>query len=410
MGFIDQLDSGKWKAFWREPSGSQRSKTFATKKEAKTFLAQVEVSKSTGIYVSPHAGRMLFGDHAEQWMKTWNVDRTTEARDESIMKTHVLPQWKGWQLGKIDHLSVQKWITELCDRRSRATVVECKRMMSGVMRSAVKNRIIGADPTIGVRIPKRRIRDTDEQVFTREEVRQQLLPAIRPEHHRTLVATAAFTGMRWGEAIGLCRDAVDLDRGIVRVIRTVTEVAGHCEFKPFPKTQAGRREIPIPKWLGAQLDDHIREHGTGHNGLIFTNEAGGALRRTLFRSRVWRPSLVRAGLLGEVWEEPDHGGFEANWMDEDGDVFSEVFAKYDQAVKHVARYEHGGLTFHDLRHSYGTWLADDGIPPHRLAKIMGHENVTTTMQLYVHRTDDHDTVRGSLGDEDDDDSDGVLVS
>jgi hypothetical protein len=41
---------------------------------------------------------------------------------------------------------------------------------------------------------------------------------------------------------------------------------------------------------------------------------------------------------------------------------------------------------------------------------MGHENITTTMQLYVRRTKDHKTIRGILGDDDNDGSDGVLVS
>lgn len=397
MGFVDKTPGGKFKAFWREPSGSQRSKTFGTEREAKTFLAQVEVTRSNGTYVSPHAGRTRFGEHAKAWMATWNNERTTTARDTSIMNTHVLPKWSGWQLGKIDHLSVQTWITELSARRSRATVAECNRLMSGVIRSAVKNRLIGTDPTVGVRIPKRRVRDTDEQIIDREDVRQLLLPAVRPDRYRTLVATAAFTGMRWGETIGLCRDAVDLGEQTVSVIRTVTEVAGHMEFKPFPKSEAGRRTIPIPSWLADELDAYLSRYPAGRRDPIFTNEAGNPPSRTSFRSRIWRPSLVRAGLLGEVSEVD--GKFEAVWMDADGDVVSEVFGKYDQAVQQVARGEYGGLRFHDLRHSYGTWLADDGIPPHRLAKIMGHENTTTTMQLYVRRTDDHASIRESLGEQ-----------
>ena len=67
-----------------------------------------------------------------------------------------------------------------------------------------------------------------------------------------------------------------------------------------------------------------------------------------------------------------------------------------EAVQHVARNQHGGLRFHDLRHSYGTWLADDGIVPNKLAKVMGHEDIATTMQLYVRRTEDHDAIRDLL--------------
>ncbi|WP_216911503.1 tyrosine-type recombinase/integrase [Nocardia noduli] len=401
MGFIDKTAAGKWKAFWREPSGVQRSKTFTTEREAKTFLAQVDVAKSTGTYVSPHAGRTKFGDHAQLWAATWNNERTTKSRDESIMRTHVLPQWGQWQLGRIDHLSVQKWITELSQRRSPATVAECKRLMSGVMRSAMRNRLVGVDPTEGVKVPRRRVTDTDDaRILTRHEVRQQLLPAVRPERHRALVMVAAFAGLRWGEVAGLCEDAVDLGGGVVRVVRTVTEVSGRTEFKPFPKSAAGRRTVPLPAWVVAELRAYMGDNPTGERGLIFPNDAGAPLRRGLFRSRVWRPALVRAGLLGEVSEVGDE--FEAVWMDSDGLVNSELFGKSEQAIRHVAVHESGGLRFHDLRDCYGTWLADDGVEPHKIAKVMGHEKITTTMQFYVRRQDDYDAIRGAMGDDEDD--------
>ena len=54
---------------------------------------------------------MLFGEHAQQWMASWNNEVTTHARDASIMRTHVLAQWSSWPLAKIDHLAVQTWIT-----------------------------------------------------------------------------------------------------------------------------------------------------------------------------------------------------------------------------------------------------------------------------------------------------------
>src|SRR5271168_4070778 len=252
MGFVRVTDSGGWKAFWREPSGAQRSKTFRTKKEATQFLSQVEVSKSSGAYVSPHASRTLFGDHARLWMKSWNTERTTAARDSSIMRNHVLAQWGMCQLGKIDHLSVQTWVSSLSDKRSRATVAECKRLMSGVMRSAVKNRLIGIDPTVGVRVPGLHHRDKP-----------------LPVRYQTLVATAAFTGLRWGEAVGLCRDVVDLNGRIARVIRTVTEVAGQTEFKAFPKSRAGRRAVPLPDWLVDDLRKYMELYPPdGPQGLI----------------------------------------------------------------------------------------------------------------------------------------------
>jgi hypothetical protein len=69
-GGIRKTPAGKWRAYWRDPSGRQTSKTFGTKREAATFLAQIATSASTGTYVSPHASRVLFGDHAKEWMES----------------------------------------------------------------------------------------------------------------------------------------------------------------------------------------------------------------------------------------------------------------------------------------------------------------------------------------------------
>jgi integrase len=190
---------------------------------------------------------------------------------------------------------------------------------------------------------------------------------------------------------------LDLDGGTVRVIRTVVEVAGNTSFKQFPKSRAGRRTVPLPSWVVAALRDHLQRSPAEDGGLVFANKAGGALRRTLFRSRVWRPSLVRAGLLGEVREED--GKHVARWSDETGRKHVQPFHAERQAVNHVARHQAGGLRFHDLRHSYGTWLADEGVPVNKVQRVMGHENVTTTLQLYVRRTEDPDAILGVLDDE-----------
>jgi integrase len=356
---------------------------------------------STGGYVSPHAGRVLFGDHARQWMASWNNEATTHARDAAIMRTHVLRQWETWQLTKIDHMAVQTWITELSRRRSPATVAECRRLTSAVLRSAVRNRLIAFNPCEDVKVAKRRRRDTDDQVIHRNTLRSELLPAV-PARYRALVAVAAGCGLRWGEASGLCADAVDLDAGHLRVIRTVIEVSGHTSFKPFPKSTAGRRTVPLPGWLVAILRSHLDTYPLGESDLIFSNGVGGAYRRTLFRSRIWRPALVRAGLLGTVAQD-ENGVYTAQWTDAASTRHNEAFSTELAAVRHVARNQAGGLRFHDLRHSYATWLVDDGVPPNMVQRVMGHERASTTLDLYTRRTEDPRRILRALGDAADDD-------
>ncbi|GAA4860648.1 hypothetical protein GCM10023403_26310 [Pseudonocardia benzenivorans] len=75
------------------------------------------------------------------------------------------------------------------------------------------------------------------------------------------------------------------------------------------------------------------------------------------------------------------------------------------AVHHVARNQHGGLRFHDLRHSYATWLVDDGVPPNMVQRVLGHERSSTTLDLYTRRTDDGDRILRALDDPDDDEPD-----
>ena len=396
MGWVIRTPKG-FRANWREPDGRQRAKTFPTNREANAYLAEVETAKNKGSYVNPHAGRTPFAVVAGRWLSSRNDEATTIARDASIMTNHVLGKWSGWPVGKITHLDVQDWITSLGGKLAPATVSECHRLARAVLAAAVRQHLIGSNPTDGVRLPGRRVRDTDEVVISREVFRARLLPAV-PDRHRALVAMAGGTGQRWGEAIAVRTDALALDKRVVRVIRTITEVAGHTQHKPFPKSRAGRREIPLPSWLVPLLREHLETYPPNDDGLIFTNQAGGPLRRTLFRSRVWKPSLVRAGLLGEIRAEDDdtHTGL---WADSDGVKHTEQFERHDQAVRHVAKHATGGMTFHDLRHSYATWLVDDGVPVNMAMKVLGHEHASTTLQLYTRRTTDHDRIRKALDDD-----------
>src|SRR3954465_9220454 len=106
--------------------------------------------------------------------------------------------------------------------------------------------LVARPPVKGVRLPRRRRRDTDDQTLTREEVFHVLLPPV-PGRYRALVALAAGTGLRWGECVGLRWDAVDLVDETVRVIWVAEEVSGHVSLKPYPKSRPGRRGGPTPR-------------------------------------------------------------------------------------------------------------------------------------------------------------------
>jgi len=95
-----------------------------------------------------------------------------------------------------------------------------------------------------------------------------------------------------------------------------------------------------------------------------------------------------------------HFSYRATWSDAAGIEWSRDFGTEREAVAEVARLGHGGLRFHDLRHSYATWLVSRGVPVNDVVAVMGHEKASTTLNLYTHRSPDRDErVRKALADD-----------
>jgi hypothetical protein len=112
----------------------------------------VEAALHRGVYVAPDGGRIRISEYAATWLANRNNERSTVARDASIMRNQVVPQWGTTPLAKIDHSGVQAWVTRLADRLAPATVAECFRLTSCVLRSAVRDRLIGFNPCEGVKL------------------------------------------------------------------------------------------------------------------------------------------------------------------------------------------------------------------------------------------------------------------
>jgi integrase len=87
--------------------------------------------------------------------------------------------------------------------------------------------------------------------------------------------------------------------------------------------------------------------------------------------------------------------------DADHTVLHKEFSTEREAVAHLATHTGDGLRFHDLRHSYATWLVDDGVPVNMVQRVMGHERSSTTLDLYTRRTDDQGRILHALGENDD---------
>src|SRR6185312_8605233 len=106
---------------------------------------------------------------------------------------------------------------------------------------------------------------------------------------------------------------------------------------------------------------------------------------------VWRPALVRAGMLGTLTVIDDNT-VRAGWTDNTGATLAKESMTEREAVLHIAKSCAGGLRFHDLRHSYATRLVDDGVPVNMVQRVMGHERSSTTLGPLHPAYDDHDRI------------------
>jgi hypothetical protein len=80
---------------------------------------------------------------------------------------------------------------------------------------------------------------------------------------------------------------------------------------------------------------------------VFAGRDGQPLLRASFRRDVWRPALVRAGLLGLV-DELGLDKWRAGWRDTEGVEWTKEFTTERDAVAYVIEKASGGLRFHDL--------------------------------------------------------------
>jgi integrase len=147
--------------------------------------------------------------------------------------------------------------------------------------------------------------------------------------------------------------------------------------------------VPLPALLTESLTNHRNSLVAQPrvDELVSPARAGGPLRRNNFRRRVWLPSLVRAGLLGQV--DATDEGWRASWSGRTG-TQTAMCRSHAEAIVLVANSSSGGLRFHDLRHSYATWLVSEGVPVNVVRTVMGHEQTSTTLDIYTHAPSDYE--------------------
>src|SRR5262249_45977331 len=93
------------------PDGKERSRSFPdrAKRNAEAFMVSVESDKLRGSYIDPAAGRILFRDYAETWLRTRTFDESSREAAEYKVRKHLYPYFGDRQLGSIKPGDVREW-------------------------------------------------------------------------------------------------------------------------------------------------------------------------------------------------------------------------------------------------------------------------------------------------------------
>lgn len=345
MAHIRKTDSGRFEVRYRAPDGQERSRRFATRRDAQAFIDRVGVDRQNGTWRDPRASRLLLRDWVAKWQPTVvGLRPSSLARDDAYLRTHVLPRFGATPIGSISTLDVRAWVADLtATGLAPATVHKAYQTLSKVLRAAVDADVLAQSPCRRVPLPK--VECHEMRYLSPAEITR--LAEAMPERYRALVVFDAFCGLRLSEIAGLRRAHVDLATRKVRVSENAVEVRGRIEWGR-PKTRAGIRTVPMPPKVAAVLERHLAQFvGPDDHDLVFAGAKGGVLRAGAFRSRIWTPATKVADL--------------------------------------------GGLRIHDLRHTaVGLWIAA-GANPKQIATWAGHTSVAIVLDRYGHLLEGHDT-------------------
>jgi integrase len=134
---------------------------------------------------------------------------------------------------------------------------------------------------------------------------RRLLETVRGDRLEALYVLALNTGMRQGEFLALKWDDVDLERGVLRVRRTLTH-ADRAYVLGEPKTSKSRRTIRLTTGAVTALRAHLSRQleemekmGSLYQpgGLIFATETGTIINPSNLSNRSFKPLLLRHAAL-----------------------------------------------------------------------------------------------------------------
>lgn len=376
---------------------------FRTKREAEIEGAKALAEyENAGMKFTP--SEISFSDYMDYWFDNYvkvNCKYNTQLNYMGIIENHLKPNFGHYKLSSITPVMLQEYINQhyICGY-AKGTVKGILAVLTSSLRYAVTPaQLIKSSPAEYIKMPKKsnNRKEVNRTVISVEDFDRLMKRFPKGSPYRYALLIGFYTGLRIGEVYALTWDDIDLEKGTLTVdkliykrnygvdVKELRKIRGKTEertswyFGP-PKTHASNRTIKIGKTLVNELREYkIMQtenelmYGEYYNKIYKKkeiDEKGEEIFRMIEVEKVVPVSLPPANMV---------------FRRENGDYSSSDSFKYAARIIH---YElNMKFNFHSLRHTHATMLIESGVSPKAVQARLGHENIATTMQTYVHNTD-----------------------
>ena len=324
MAYAEKRGKGPrpWRVKYKIPGGEESQSGFETKKAALEWGRDQEAKVRAGTWTDPAAGEITVGEWIGRWKEQQDVGLRTTVNREYLIRRFIQPHWGAWQLRSITGADISIWEKKLpaAEGVSRGTAKDARSLLHTILgdAAAAKPPLIPFNPA--VRPPNRGRRTGRRLDWTPQRAwatpLEVLLLAERAallagrDDEFTMLVTIGYTGMRWGETIGLECD--HLLAGLINVEWQLEEISGRFHRLP-PKDDSYRSTnwqpllpVDIPPFLSGLVTAQARKYAqrrcacaAGHDGqdghggtgrYVFLGPDGGHHRNSNYARRVFRPA------------------------------------------------------------------------------------------------------------------------
>lgn len=384
--------------------GDQRKKKekggFRTKKEAETALAAAINEYNNGGQVFTPS-EVTVSDYLDQWFELYckmNLKYNTQIAYLRIIKNHLKPTFGKYKLKALNAATLQEYANNLkLQGYSKSHITGILTTFQSSLDYAVEPlHYISQNPMKYIKFPKIERKPRERVILSLDEW-QQIINRFEGTRYYIPLMIGFYTGLRISEAFALTWDDIDLTQKTLSVnkqivkrnfgadVRKAAENKGKKEqrsswYFTTPKTITSVRTIPfgdtlcnaLKKEKTEQLKNEMKygEYYTIHVLKKETDEKGNDMFRVVPIQKCIESPLQRVRLI---------------CIAENGQYTS------TDSFKFCSRVIHNELKlafdYHSSRHTHATMLIEAGANVKNVQTRLGHTNIETTLQTYVHDTE-----------------------